>query len=474
MTELLGVRFEILGHAAMRVEANGTSILIDPWLVGSCYWRSWWNYPPVPPLGQSVRNPDYVYITHHHWDHYHGPTLRKLDRSAHILFPKATSPRLVDDLRPFRFDAVTELPHGKTVTLNDTVDVTTYHFGLSLDSAIVIDDGETVLLNLNDCKITGRPLRQLLRRHPRIDFMLRSHSNASVYPFCVDAEDERELAYRQNQDYVDDFVRAAKAIRPRYAVPFASNHCFLHAETKRYNETTVSPKDVKAHVDAVGLVDTECVMMAAGDSWDSTSGFAQRATTYFEDKDRHLTEYEAAVSDKLDEQYAKERRATVRFDHFHDYFDRLVRSLPKVIRSRIKGPVVFRIKDRDLPLWVVDFRQRRVYETPDEPPDTSLVLTLSALVLRDCVRRNMFSVLMPSKRLRVDVRKGHVMDLFVLIQVLDMHEYDMFPLRRNLRPRPLGAWLRRWREVAYYASVAARVFAPGRGNDPTAAVPRIR
>ena len=34
------------GHATLSLENDEKPILItDPWLIGSCYWRSWWNYP---------------------------------------------------------------------------------------------------------------------------------------------------------------------------------------------------------------------------------------------------------------------------------------------------------------------------------------------------------------------------------------------------------------------------------------------
>ena len=45
------MKFTILSHASMIIEHNDHKIVIDPWLLGSCYWRSWWNFPePSPEL----------------------------------------------------------------------------------------------------------------------------------------------------------------------------------------------------------------------------------------------------------------------------------------------------------------------------------------------------------------------------------------------------------------------------------------
>jgi hypothetical protein len=34
----------VLSHAGLSVTGSGVNLICDPWLVGSCYWRSWWNY----------------------------------------------------------------------------------------------------------------------------------------------------------------------------------------------------------------------------------------------------------------------------------------------------------------------------------------------------------------------------------------------------------------------------------------------
>ena len=72
---------------------------------------------------------------------------------------------------------------------------------------------------------------------------LGSHSSASAYPWCVETEDPSVLAYRSNEDYMRDFSETARLLGARYAVPFASAHCFLHRDTIGYNDTVVSPEE---------------------------------------------------------------------------------------------------------------------------------------------------------------------------------------------------------------------------------------
>ena len=72
------MELKIHAHACLEVITPDVSLICDPWLLGSAYWRSWWNYPPVKPDILQRINPDYIYLTHLHWDHFNGPSLRKL------------------------------------------------------------------------------------------------------------------------------------------------------------------------------------------------------------------------------------------------------------------------------------------------------------------------------------------------------------------------------------------------------------
>ena len=79
------MKFTILSHAGLLVESGGASVLCDPWLVGSCYWRSWFNFPePDPELIRDLA-PTWLFLTHLHWDHFHGPSLRRFPRDTPVL-----------------------------------------------------------------------------------------------------------------------------------------------------------------------------------------------------------------------------------------------------------------------------------------------------------------------------------------------------------------------------------------------------
>ncbi len=51
------------GHATLSLENNEIPYLItDPWLIGSCYWRSWWlqHYPSEKDLSNLKKQNVYL------------------------------------------------------------------------------------------------------------------------------------------------------------------------------------------------------------------------------------------------------------------------------------------------------------------------------------------------------------------------------------------------------------------------------
>jgi UDP-MurNAc hydroxylase len=301
---------------------------------------------------------------------------------------------------------------------------------------------------MNDCKMTGLPLRQILHRHPKVDFMFRSHSSASPYPYCVQAENPDELSYRTNEHFINDFVLTAQLLKARYAIPFASNHCFLHKDTYRFNSTAITPPEVQEYFERNVRDGSKCVVMLPGDSWSDQGGFELQKEDHYTDRERLLAEYAEEKAPVLEQQYRKEEAARLEFPAFEKYFQGFIASLPWVSRLVFKPVVVFNQSNRPGLNWVVDFNQRKVYEAPEVPPDYAFRITMSTAVLKDCIFRRMFATFTPSKRLTVDLRRGKIKDLLFFLQLIDMYEYEYFPMFPMVfKPRFLNNWARRWREV---------------------------
>jgi UDP-MurNAc hydroxylase len=454
------MKFTILSHAGLLVEHAGTRLVCDPWLFGSCYWRSWWNFPePDPALIAGLRA-DYIYLTHLHWDHFHGPSLRRLFAPAtRVLIPKVLTRRMVEDLRYLGFHSITEIPHGGRVVLGEDFALRSYQFGLGVDSGVVVSGAGVNLFNCNDAKFFGLPLRQILRDTPRIDFIFRSHSSAAPLPYCVENYERLLPQSAAQSDAADQFARCALHVGARYAIPFASNHCFLHRETQRFNRTATTPEDVRRHYSELAAragVQSECVVMPPGSSWSAAAGFEVRPFD-FASRPQYIEAMLARHAVALASCYRDEAAASADFASFQLYFSALLRSLPRLLRRRLLAPIVFRTRDiAGEHHWLIDPR-RGVVEALAAAPAGYPVLEVHPAVLRDCATKRMFSVWSASKRVKITLpHAAAVADLQRWFAVLDLYELDMLPLSRNFCARSLALRARRWREPLELARLVSR------------------
>ena len=115
----MGCKIKILSHACVLVKTETSSIVVDPWLIGSCYWRSWWNFPKPAFTESDVDDVDAVVISHVHWDHWHGPTLKKYFKGKTVITAEDPNLRSEKDLRSIGFQDVRRLPHSKSINIGD-------------------------------------------------------------------------------------------------------------------------------------------------------------------------------------------------------------------------------------------------------------------------------------------------------------------------------------------------------------------
>jgi len=456
------MEFEILSHAGLRIEHGGKTLIVDPWLIGSAYWRSWWNYPPVDPERMRSLRADFVYLSHIHWDHFHGPSLRMLGRDVEILIPEDRYTRMRDDLRAMGFRRVREIAHGRSIELAADFSITPFMFFPITDSMLAVRAGGTVLIDANDCKMCGLPLRHVKRLFPEVDFVLRSHSSANtrVCHEYLDGDGRGYESVDNKQDYLRSFANFMAAVRPRFAVPFASNHCHLHRDTLKFNRWQQTPKDVEEYFrryKAEHGLETELVTMLPGSTWNDSGGFALAPEAdWFSARAGKIEAYAEENRGKLAEYYSLERKAAVSDGDMQRYFSRLHAHVPWLWRRRLRGQAVYFKAQADAreDLWKVDLWAGTVTRASAEEYSASdKRVEMPAIMLQQALRMNMFSQTGISKRIKWIATRRSMAALSFFMLMLDYEEYQLIPLRNHLSWRSARVWSRRWRELLGYAQL---------------------
>lgn len=452
-------RFTVLGHACLAVEAGNLRIVVDPWLFGSCYWRSWWHYPEVPEVADEWWRPDVVIASHHHADHLHYPTVRRFDRSARIVIPRFGVDVMAGEFESMGFTEVTEVPHGRAVELAPGVRYASYQYGFD-DSVVVLEVGDTVLVDCNDAKIRGRALRQVADDFGRPTFAFKTHSYAQAFPLSYTADDPADLDLVTPETFLADFVETAATLRPQHMVPFASDVAFLHPQSQHANDHTVTRTAVAAAMAVHGPGDVNVVDMRPGEAWSSTRGFEFHDDRLPEDPGTRrlvIASRTEEVARTLQAQAHHEAQVELDFDAFRTYFEAFVRAVPLPARRLAGGrPVVFAAPWDAKPAWVVDLRRRQVYATAEVPEDAASVVTLDRAVLAEGIANRILHFAQGSFRQRTHVRSGGLGDDLAFWALVMISEIGYLPLRGSVRPRLVGASLRRWRELLDAASALTR------------------
>jgi UDP-MurNAc hydroxylase len=460
-------RFTVLGHACMRVEIDGHRLLVDPWLIGSCYWRSWWHFPKPIDVTPDLFDVDTIYITHGHFDHLHYPSLRKFDRSVRVVLARFATDRMRSGLRSLGFENVVELPHGAPCHLGGDLTLYSYQHGFD-DSALVIEGGGLTFLNLNDSHVTGLALRQILKRHGRIDFLLRSHAPAQGYPVCYEAEDPADLHFHNREKYIARFVTTLRIVKPRFAIPFASNVCHLHSETIGFNRDHITPREVAERCKEVFGPGSPVVVMMPGDSWDSETGFHFSDSDAYRNPAAAISALSERATPKLSTSYEEEELVQPDFPKFRGYIERFMKALPVGTRLVFRPVIVFEQPKAEHRYWVIDFDRWAVHESDELPPATKSVIRIHPAVLMDAVSKDILFFVHISKRMRIWVPKGGMKEDFKFWGLLQLYETGYLPMRNMITPRALAVLWRRRFEVL---EVTHSILIPKRFEEK--AVPKV-
>jgi UDP-MurNAc hydroxylase len=234
------VRITSIGHAGLRLDTAGGSILCDPWSTPA-YLDSWFPFPanswlPWDELGDC----DYLYVSHLHRDHFDRELLsRHVRKSARVLLPDYRTTDLEDALRSLGFRHIVRCPNREPVEL-DGIRVMIEALvspadGPIGDSALAVDDGVVRIYDMNDAR---PPDTAAIERFGAVDAHFLQFSGAIWFPMVYDFPPHAKdaLARQKRGRQLDRARRYVEAVNPRHVVPFAGPPCFLDEDLFELND----------------------------------------------------------------------------------------------------------------------------------------------------------------------------------------------------------------------------------------------
>ncbi len=307
------MRATSIGHAGILIETAAGSILCDPWFVPA-FFGSWFVFPRNDQLADDLRerieHADYLYVTHLHADHHDEPWLREhLRRDIPILLPGYPTREQERTFRQLGFTEFIrtidgdelELASGLTIAIHVETSITD---GPGGDSAMVVTDGRTRLVNQNDCRTSDL---DALTAHGPVDVHWLQYSGAIWYPMVYEMPDskKRALCEAKVESQFARAMRYVEAIGARAVVPSAGPPVFLddelfHLNMIRGDELSIFP-DQRAFISRLEDAGRRGLLAIPGTSIEISPGAIDvihpmpvaEVDAIFDDKAAYLDRYRA-------------------------------------------------------------------------------------------------------------------------------------------------------------------------------------
>lgn len=262
-------------HACVEFLYKGYSVLTDPWLEGLAFMGSW-KHSPKPIVKPEQLNPNIIWISHEHSDHFHIETLKKFDRNTKILFPDFTNKRIENTLKKIGFNNILPLKFGEKYTFNEIEFICYEPQSVWNDSILHVNIGGFNILNLNDAGLNFRIKKYL----PKIDLLMAAFSpGASGYPMCwknLSKQDKIDYYETAKGGMLEMLDRACELYDAKFLLPYASHFDLHHPEHKEYRDVLLkygknTITDVKNFVN-----NSEVLDILPGESWNALTGRTYR------------------------------------------------------------------------------------------------------------------------------------------------------------------------------------------------------
>jgi UDP-MurNAc hydroxylase len=365
------VQITFLGQAGLFVETKGVSILCDPWFNPS-FFGAWYPFPANDGIDpERIGHPTYLYVSHLHHDHFDPRYLAAhVDKSATVLLPDYPLDDLKKALTALGFTSFIEskdlVPFDEgplRLTIHALVAPTDGPIG---DSALLIDDGDVRVLDMNDSR---PPEPDKLTADGPIDVAFLQFSGAIWYPMVYDYPDNAQhvLGHKKRVAQSARAFRYIEVLDPAFVVPSAGPPCFLDDDLFEHNDihgnewnTFPDQPTFLRYIEEQGRAGGR--LMLPGTVADVAPGRMDVThpvdpATIFEDKRAYLEAYQARKRPVIEDERRRWQRPRVDLlaelqDWWHPFLEQA-----DMICAGINQPVLLDCEDEQV---VIDFEQRVV------------------------------------------------------------------------------------------------------------------
>jgi hypothetical protein len=288
------IQTQFFGHACLRFSGTRGALICDPWLsTVPIYGNTAVKYPFLPDeqLAHAL-DATHIYISHHHEDHFHVPSLDLYPRSVAVLIPAfeyaahARAASMRRSLNHLGFNNVIPLKSWETISidLGDPLTLTLIPSAKSRwhdweNSGLILKTSEWTAINLNDNLVDKALLAEIQMRADRPDVVFVQGFPSTEFPGNFDFTVAEKIHIgRQKRGNVDQADMVIRQLEPRSVTPIACDIAWHRSQDlyRNYSDKP-TPSCFGPILGKRGLLArTKFIELAPGDSLDLADLTVQR------------------------------------------------------------------------------------------------------------------------------------------------------------------------------------------------------
>ena len=228
------------------------------------------------------------------------------------------------------------------------------------DSAILIKSNQGTIFCQTDCGLDYESLQRIRETKPDLGFF--KFGAANWYPIVYNYEKDKKTAIckKRKVSKLTGFVNYIKAVRPKFAIPYAGPPIFLHESLLDANDPNTgmfaSPDESKKAWDEYGEGDTKIILMAPSDELSIDGKHTKNEQPVFSnEKMEVIHQLSDQIKNDLKRRWNDEGTASKNLNYnVIDYFNKIISENPTA-RRHIDIKVQFIADGKNGSDFILDF-----------------------------------------------------------------------------------------------------------------------
>ena len=223
------------------IKGNNISILFDPWITfNRSSLNNLYNFPETKFTKEQIAsiNPDYIYISHTHADHFDKTTLELFNKNTPVICAAYENNFTERNLKSLGFQNVFVCEPDKPFKFNESDCCYLYKAEINpeVDSLGIFKIDNITLLNANDVVYSKNQMDEIGKKF-KIDFAMIPYAYQGPYPAFYENlsfEEKKEKAHEKKLKNYEQMFNFINSTKPKKVFPFAAGCVYGGSKALQY------------------------------------------------------------------------------------------------------------------------------------------------------------------------------------------------------------------------------------------------